>query len=107
VRQDNNVDQDYEDVSAGSFSIMAPLTGDYNSDGKVDAADYVKWRKSGGTQAQFNIWRANFGATAGGGSGRAAQDGLVPEPATAALLMIGLMPWHRFNLRRFPGPLFG
>ena len=65
------------------------LTGDYNSNGKVDAADYVVWRKAlntttvlpndptGGTigTTQYNTWRANFGNGSGAGSGAA-----VPEP---------------------------
>ena len=40
------------------------LAGDYNEDGIVDAADYVVWRKGLGTiyiQAQYDVWRANFG----------------------------------------------
>ena len=35
----------------------------------VDAADYVVWRRGLGTeytQEYYNIWRANFGATAAG-----------------------------------------
>jgi hypothetical protein len=44
------------------------LEGDYNGDGGVDAADYVWWRKNdGGNPAGYNTWRANFGATGGGG----------------------------------------
>ncbi len=55
-------------VTAGydsqTFSLGA--AGDYNGDGKVDAADYVKWRDSIGTQAAYDVWRANFGASGGG-----------------------------------------
>ncbi|HEY3391105.1 MAG TPA: PEP-CTERM sorting domain-containing protein [Lacipirellulaceae bacterium] len=69
------------------------LPGDYNNDGKVDAADYVVWRKTNGTQAGYNLWRTNFGRTAGSGS--ALSGAAVPEPGTfmlvaAALLAIGL-----------------
>jgi hypothetical protein len=75
------------------------LLGDFNDDGKVDAADYVIWRMNEtannplpnddglATQAErFDLWRANFGEMEmpGGGSG-----GAVPEPAAALLLMIG------------------
>jgi len=44
------------------------LTGDYNEDGIVDAADYVAWRRTdiGGAQG-YTDWRANFGQTGGGG----------------------------------------
>ena len=57
-----------------SLRVLAPvvgLTGDYNGDGKVDAADYVVWRKnpaSFGGQQGYDDWRANFGAMAGGGA---------------------------------------
>jgi hypothetical protein len=68
----------------------AALVGDYNGDGSVDAADYVVWRKNpgafGGAQG-YTDWAANFGDTAGSGSGV----GAVPEPATLALVMLGLL----------------
>ncbi len=66
-----------EIVRNSSFSrtIAAMLSGDYNNNGVVDAADYAVWRKNqnttrdlpndpiGGTigTAQFNQWRAQFG----------------------------------------------
>jgi hypothetical protein len=67
---------------------VAPVPGDYNGDSKVDAADYVLWRKDpashGGDPAGYNTWRANFGT--GTGSGSALDGGSVPEPATVALI---------------------
>jgi hypothetical protein len=69
----------------GQFLSPGPR-GDYNQDGSVDAADYVTWRKTGGSPADYDTWRANFGATSGGGSVSSAS---VPEPATALLLCIG------------------
>jgi len=72
-----------------AFNLAAPgLTGDYNNDGTVDAADYVVWRRDDGTQQGYDDWRANFGMSlpgAGGGSG-----GAVPEPASFALVMLGM-----------------
>jgi hypothetical protein len=83
------------------FGASAALDGDFNSDGKVDAADYVVWRKTIGTPAAYNTWRANFGAvaapsgpstivqgsvryvTSGGGSA-------VPEPSAVLLVGLGL-----------------
>jgi len=62
--------------------------GDFNSDGKVDAADYVVWRKGflGGTfdEEDYATWRSNFGTTFG--SGQLASQ--VPEPATGQFLAV-------------------
>jgi hypothetical protein len=74
-----------------TYSFVAiTLDGDYNHDGIVDAADYVVWRKTDGTQAGYDQWRANFGAVslalvAGSGS---SFNMTVPEPATLVLLML-------------------
>jgi autotransporter-associated beta strand protein len=68
----------------------ATRPGDFNSDDSVDAADYVVWRKGLGTiytQADYNIWRAHFGANTGAG---ASVNAPVPEPATLVLLLIGM-----------------
>ncbi len=35
---------------------------DVNGDDYVDAADFVMWRKEGGTQPVYDAWRAHFGA---------------------------------------------
>ena len=44
---------------------LPPLTGDYNNNGVVDAADYVLWRKTDtGGQQGYDDWRANFGRMA-------------------------------------------
>jgi hypothetical protein len=79
----------------------AILTGDYNNNGVVDAADYVVYRNNVGTStvlpndpiggtigtAQYDQWRANFGKVPGGAGGLSA----VPEPASAVLLFFGLL----------------
>jgi hypothetical protein len=70
--------------------FVAPdLFGDYNGDGTVDAADYVAWRKTDGTQYGYNSWRAYFGETIGSGAGNdsTASSG-VPEPASLALFLL-------------------
>jgi hypothetical protein len=93
----------YDDTSAGLngglYSNFVTLTtaasvlaGDYNQDGKVDAGDYVIWRKNpgafGGDPAGYNTWRANFGKPPGSGSSLGAS--AVPEPAGLVLSLLGL-----------------
>jgi hypothetical protein len=84
--------------------IGAPIPGpqgDYNSDGTVDAADYVVWRKNPGgiyMPADYLIWRANFGQTAGSGATLGSPtSAAVPEPASAMLLVLGaaIRAWQR------------
>jgi hypothetical protein len=73
---------------------VAPLPGDYNHDSKVDASDYVVWRKDptnpnyGGDPGGYDTWRANFGNPPGSGSG-SLLGASVPEPSTLAL--VGLL----------------
>ncbi|TWT32230.1 hypothetical protein KOR34_39920 [Posidoniimonas corsicana] len=81
---------------------LAGLSGDYNADGVVDAADYTAWRDAVGSQGaglptdgdmngavdqdDYLVWRNNYGASlAELLSGAAAP---VPEPAAAALLAL-------------------
>ncbi|HEX9832108.1 MAG TPA: endo-1,4-beta-xylanase, partial [Mycobacterium sp.] len=91
-----------------SLPFSIGLTGDYNDDGLVDAADYVVWRKFAGTMTDlpndngivgpvgaehYNLWRANFGNSAPG-SGAAFQTGVLPVPEpTSALLAIWAAAW--------------
>src|SRR5262245_11360307 len=92
VRQENNVDTDYEDVSDSAFSIAAAvgLPGDNNRNGRVDAADYVAWRKTDNLQPGYETWRINFGRSSGAASAGAIDP--VPEPATLAtiIFVVGL-----------------
>ena len=76
--------------------IGAPVAGDYNRDGVVDAADYTLWRDTEGdnvapgegadgdgdgviTQADYVFWADRYGT---------ASSFVVPEPATVALLTL-------------------
>ena len=95
-----NLGEGLVDLEIESIRVLqsepAVLQGDFNTNGVVDAADYVMWRNNLGssntlpgsisppgtvTQADYTHWRAHFGETAGGGasSGQAAA---VPEPGT-------------------------
>ncbi len=80
------------DVGAQWLEIYAadiakiPPPGDYNFNGAVDAADYVVWRKSDIGQVEYDLWRANFGKTAGNAS---IFQATTPEPTGALLLLLG------------------
>src|SRR5262249_13852219 len=79
-----------DEYFAGTGVLTVGLPGDYNSDGKEDAADYVTWRKNpsvfGGNPAGYNNWRANFGAGSGVGTGAViGSNRAVPEPTWPAL----------------------
>ena len=84
-------------------SILAGTTGarggDYNNDGKVDAADYVIWRKGGALQNEtvtpgsvtpedYTPWRINYGATSPGSGSGLGTGNAVPEPGSALLSLI-------------------
>src|SRR5205807_2579148 len=49
-----------------TLTALAAIPGDFNNNGVVDAADYIVWRKTGGTQAGYNAWRTHFGEGGGG-----------------------------------------
>lgn len=78
------------DTSPDNFydiQLSPILPGDFNQDLVVDAADYVAWRDGLGsryTLEDYQVWKANFGAVAGGGS---LADQAVPEPSSALLLL--------------------
>jgi probable HAF family extracellular repeat protein len=90
--------------------IPPALPGDHNGDGIVNAADYVVWRKGLGTtytQNDFNIWRTNFGHTAGSGAAgyplgasAAPLSAAVPEPRAGQLILIGCVVALAIRSRR-------
>lgn len=95
----------YGSGSNSQVTLMAAgLPGDFNNDGKVDAGDYVTWRKNNGTNnalvndnglgtpiggAHYTLWRNNFGKPPGSGAGLGA--GTVPEPSCIVLIGVALM----------------
>jgi hypothetical protein len=87
----------FDDVSLVRLTPnVVSLPGDFNNDGKVDAADYVVWRKNETANnplpndnglttqtARFSLWKSSFGNMAGSG----ASSGAVPEPSALVLAM--------------------
>jgi hypothetical protein len=85
----------------GIRSAAAALPGDFNTDGTVDAADYIVWRDGLGTtytQADYNVWRANFGAT-----GALVGTIGVPEPKSIGLAALAFATWSVICGARHPG----
>ena len=106
--------------SPGSVPAVAPVgfTGDYNSDGRVDAADYTVWRNSIGNPgatlanrdsantgpvgiADYNSWKARYGDSLFGNGGLAGLTA-VPEPASGTMTMLAMCAAlvHRAQRRR-------
>jgi hypothetical protein len=101
----------FDNLSVTSTAI----TGDYNNNGNVDAADYVVWRRSLGAigsglpadgngnntvdAGDYTVWRSHFGAASGSAS--AAVN--VPEPSSeflsiaSASLVLVLAAMRRFR----------
>lgn len=71
---------------------VVSLVGDYNGNGKVDAADYVLWRDNpagfGGSPAGYDAWRTNYGNPPGSGAGLGAGSA-IPEPLSGLLMLLG------------------
>lgn len=95
-----------------TVTVTTILAGDFNADGRVDAADYSVWRDNLGAAVtlpgdvtpgevsalDLATWQDNFGAVYSGMVG--AQP--APEPAAGALVAIAFaagFPFRRFRLR--------
>jgi len=70
--------------------------GDFNHDSKVDAADYLVWRKgaaAGYIQSDYEAWHGHFGGAGGSGNGSEFDqtfETAVPEPSTIALVLTAI-----------------
>jgi hypothetical protein len=79
-------------ASLGYFSIIGngwddpSILGDFNGDGTVDGADFLKWQRDDGTPASLAEWEANYGNV----YALAAAAVAVPEPSSFVLIAAGL-----------------
>jgi hypothetical protein len=92
AEDDDNTFGIFRYATAQDTPFVDSLPGDFNVDGKVDAADYVHWRNGPADPADYQIWSANFGT----GLSASSQVASVPEPAgwlLALLAITGLRRW--------------
>ena len=88
-------------ILTGVVQFVSGVSGDFNGDGSVDAADYTVYRDNLGSNtplpndnglgtpigaAHYDLWRSNFGATTSGSLAA----GQVPEPHTVLLAGAGI-----------------
>jgi hypothetical protein len=102
----------YEDALVEYVQFDVGVTGDYNGDGTVNAADYTVWRNTrNGTgpglaadgnndnvvnQLDYDVWKANFGSS---GLGLALEFAAVPEPGVVGLFVIALAGYFAIERR--------
>ena len=96
---------------SASWHRPTGLSGDYNGDSAISAADYITWRKSLGQSgiglpadgsgngtiddADYLVWRNNFAVAAAASGGLAVG---VPEPCGAALAVVTFLHVFTFAL---------
>ena len=73
------------DVAFGAIEVSPGLAGDFDADGDVDGADFLKWQRDGLSAQDLTDWQNNYGQTSALAATQA-----VPEPSTALLAMAGL-----------------
>jgi subtilisin-like proprotein convertase family protein len=109
-----------QQVTDVNFGFRPPfLAGDFNSDGFVDSADFVVWRRQTGAsvpnfsgadgdgdgdvdQDDYNVWRANFGRFGRyyddhGNNAAAATDVSLPGTRGGNIEVAGDLDWFQFS----------
>lgn len=84
----SSLSSNYHGIRIARIAPVEALAGDFNNNGVVDAADYTVWRDGLGeafSQADYDVWVANYGAIAPAASRS------VPEPNAVLLLTIAAL----------------
>lgn len=78
------------------ISTLDALGGDFDLDGDVDGADFLKWQRDGGS---LTDWQNNYGTD---NSNTLSNAGAVPEPSGLLLTFIAVstLGWGTFRRRR-------
>lgn len=87
--------------------LRVTITGDYNHNGTVDAADYTVWRNTLNqtgialaadgnrdgqiTRLDFDVWKSHYGSHAGGTGANSGDSVIVPEPLTILGFILGIL----------------
>ncbi len=64
------------------LSAVPGLAGDFDSDGDVDGADFLRWQRDGLSSTDLDDWQANFGTLP-----PEAVSTSVPEPSTGLMMV--------------------
>jgi hypothetical protein len=93
-----------DNIEYGNLPSAAPLAGDFDESGIVDAGDYVTWRRNAESEAllgsgatltmaqDYDLWRRHFGdVQVSSGESQAANlvAIVVPEPLSCILMLVG------------------
>jgi hypothetical protein len=89
-----------------TLELTFALTGDYNGNGMVDAADYTVWRNSLGQMGSglaadgdgdnmidaddYDVWKSQFGQIVPGAGAGSLDGAAVPEPSCGVLLLVSV-----------------
>jgi uncharacterized protein YjbI with pentapeptide repeats len=75
-----------------TLSAFSTIPGDFSSNGVVDAADYIVWRKTNATPAGYNAWRTHFGQPPGSSAtdSASASPNAIPEPTSLPLFLLAV-----------------
>lgn len=68
-------------LTTGVISVVSGLPGDFNSDGRVDGADFLLWQRNPSV-GSLSDWETNYGLPT------TASTTSVPEPSSIALVML-------------------